>query len=65
MTLARPDVTFPVCVTWAVPMFLIWALPSVNASDRLVLTLRHPEQRGFLITAFPVYPISSENPFQI
>lgn len=55
MTLVRPDVTFPVGVTWAVPVFLIWARPSVNASDRLVLTLRDPEQRGFLIAAFPVY----------
>lgn len=65
MTLARPDVTFPVCITWAVPVFLSWALPSVNASDRLVLTLRDPEQRGFSMAAFPVCPISSENPFQI
>ena len=36
MTLARPDVIFPMGVTWAVPVFLILALPSVNASDRLV-----------------------------
>lgn len=47
--------TFPVCVTWAVPVFLIWARPSVNVGDRLVLTLRDPEQRDFLIAAFPVY----------